>query len=104
VRYWERRRVPYNIVLASIFLGWVVFTWPHFKPVLTPLSLWYLVVLGAGANVLYCCGYVAELTVGQLFAGGSWQRWRGWLWLAGTLLAAVFEYYWIGDEIYPYVR
>lgn len=104
LRYWEPRRVPFNIVLASIFLGWVVFTWPHFRPALTLQSLWFLLVLAALANALYCCGYVAELTVRLSSSADSWQRWRGRLWLAGTLLAAALEYYWIADEIYPYVR
>jgi hypothetical protein len=52
LRYREPRRVPFNIVLASIFLGWVVFTWPHFRPALTLQSLWYLLILGALANAL----------------------------------------------------
>src|SRR6202035_4485741 len=29
IRYWEPRRIGYNVFLAAIVLGWVIFTWPH---------------------------------------------------------------------------
>ena len=35
--------------------------------------------------------------------GALWRRWRWLLWLAGVMLAAALAYYWIADEIYPYV-
>jgi hypothetical protein len=26
IRYWEFRRIPYNLILAAIFVAWVVFS------------------------------------------------------------------------------
>jgi hypothetical protein len=39
IRFWEPRRVGYNIVLTLTILGWVVFTWPHFRSAFTLSSL-----------------------------------------------------------------
>jgi hypothetical protein len=33
-----------------------------------------------------------------------WPRWRWVLWVLGTSAAVAFAYYWIADEIYPFVR
>jgi len=32
-----------------------------------------------------------------------WNRQRWAIWVVGTLLAILFENYWIADEIYPFV-
>jgi hypothetical protein len=58
LRYWERRRIGYNIVLALIGLGWVVFTWPHFRSAFTWGSLLALFVLAVLANACYCAAYL----------------------------------------------
>ena len=50
-RYWEPRRLGYNALLGAIFLGWVVFTWPHFRGAFTPRALGALAVLALLANV-----------------------------------------------------
>src|SRR5712692_788196 len=53
VRYWEPRRIPYNLTLIAIVFIWVIATWPHFRPALTLTSLGIFTVLGLIANVLY---------------------------------------------------
>ena len=60
-------------------------------------------VLAALANVCYCAVSAAEVLVQSTAVREIWRRRRWTLCLAGTLLALAFEYYWIGDEIYPYV-
>jgi hypothetical protein len=35
LRYWEPRRIAYNLVLGAVVVAWVVVTWPHFRPALT---------------------------------------------------------------------
>jgi hypothetical protein len=51
------------------------------------------------ANVCYCAAYLVDVPL--LSRYGLRLRWP--LWVAGTLLAALIECYWIADEIYPYV-
>ena len=102
VRYWEIRRMVYNIVLAIVVIGWLVFTWPHFRPAMTMQSLRALFILAAIANVCYSTAYIAEFAVQLSSVRAAWRRGRWMLWLVGTLFAVLLEYYWIADEIYPY--
>jgi hypothetical protein len=103
VRYWELRRLGYNIALAALVGVWVEATWPHFRPVLTMGSLGKLVVLAALANVCYSAVYVIEIAVRESEVEPRWLQWRWVLWLTGTVFALVVAQYWIADEIYPFV-
>ena len=101
LRFWEPRRIFYNLVLFIVVVAWLMLTWPHFRPAFTLTSLLFLVIMALLANVCYCAAYLVDLPM-QLCA--VWRRWRWALWLLGTLLAILFENYWIVDEIYPFVR
>jgi len=103
VRYWERRRMLYNLVLAAVVLIWLVATWPHFRSMLNIRALLLMFVLATAANVCYCAAYFADLLMQYSFFQMSWLRWRWGLWLAGMLIATLLANYWIIDEIYPYV-
>jgi hypothetical protein len=101
IRYWEPRRIGYNLALTALAGAVVLRTWPHFRPAFTPQTIPPLVVLAALANVCYCAAYIVEFLAHDLAA---WRRRRWSLWLAGTLLALLIEFYWIADEIYPSVH
>ena len=101
VRFWERGRIVYNLVLVTIIAGWIVLTWPHFAPPISPEAAPFLVFLFVMANVCYSAVYLVDIPLHQ---SARWARWRWILWLAGTLIAVLFLNYWIADEIYPYVR
>ena len=104
IRYWELRRIWYNLALALLVVWWIVHTWPHFAPVMNLGSLGRLLILAVLANVCYSTAYLVDFTVQASTLAAGWQGWRGLLWLAGTLFALLFATYWIGDEIYPYVN
>ncbi len=104
IRFWELRRIPYNLVLSAVVVAWLVVTWPHFRPALTLTSLLLLVIMGLLANACYCAAYLVDLPMQHSALCAVWRRWRWALWLVGTLLAILFENYWIVDEIYPFVR
>jgi len=104
IRYWEPRRLAYNLVLTAVAAGWVVSTWPHFRNALTLESFGKLLVLAALANVCYCAAYLADIPMQLSDVAVTWRRLRLGLWLAGTLFAVLIENYWIADEIYPYVN
>lgn len=101
-RFWERRRVVYNVLLTIVTLGWIAFTWPHFRPAFTWLNLGRLMLLALIANALYCAAYAADVVL--LAFPSARTRLRQAVWIAGTVFAVVFTNYWIADEIYPYVR
>ena len=103
LRYWEPRRIVYNLLLAGIVLGWVGFTWPHFRSALAWPTLLPLFVLAVLANVCYCAAYLADIPLQYSAYRAGWRRWRWALWLLGSLLACAMAYYWIADEIYPAV-
>jgi hypothetical protein len=103
VRYWEPRRIVYNLVLAAVVLGWIVFSWPHFRPALTLSSLLLLAILALLANACYCAAYLMDIPMKGSSLAMIWKRRRWGLWLIGTLFAILLANYWIIDEIYPFV-
>lgn len=104
IRFWEWRRVGYNLALTAQSAAWVVVTWPHFQPALTFASLGKMLVLAVLANLCYSAVYAAEAVFANSSFAAAWSRRRWILWLAGTLFALLVAQYWIGDEIYPDVR
>jgi hypothetical protein len=103
IRYWEPRRLGYNLVLAAIVLGWVGLTWPHFRGAFTWPSALAVFVLAVLANVCYCAAYLVDLTVQCSTYRDAWRKRRWLLWFVGAAFAGVLTYYWIADEIYPSV-
>jgi hypothetical protein len=102
-RFWEPRRVTYNLILAAVVVAWLILTWPHFRSALTLPSLLFLLVLAAMANVCYSVAYPADILLQASTFRALWQHQKWGLWLAGTVFAVLLECYWIADEIYPYV-
>ena len=103
-RFWEPRRLLYNLLLLGVVLVWVTRTWPHFRPAITLESLGILTVLALLANLCYCAGYLAEILIQNATSSVAWNRQRWAIWVFGMLLAILFENYWIADEIYPFVH
>lgn len=103
-RFWEPRRLLYNALLFGFVVIWVVRSWPHFRPAMNLEGLGVATVLGLLANVCYCAAYLAEIAIQNATSSAAWNRQRWAVWVVGTLLAILFENYWIADEIYPFVK
>jgi len=104
IRYWEPRRLVYNLLLTAVFVGWVVATWPRFVPASMPfrlhlLHLFQLAVLALVANLCYSAAYFPEVLFQLLAPRAMLPRLRGAIWVLGTVLAIILENYWIADEI-----
>ena len=104
IRFWELRRLLYNLVLSAVVVAWVAVTWPHFRPMIEIHSLLLLAILALVANACYCAAYLVDIPLQCSAVNVLWRRRRWILWLAGTLLAILLANYWIVDEIYPFVR
>jgi hypothetical protein len=104
IRFWEPRRLVYNIVLTAVAVVWLVATWPHFRAALKLSSVLLLAVLALLANACYCAAYLVDIPMQRSSLSAVWKRRRWGLWLVGTLFAIVLANYWIVDEIYPFVR
>ena len=104
IRYWESRRLAYNLVLTVVVVTWVASTWPHFRGAFTLKSVLALVILATLANVCYCAAYVVDIPMQHSSFCLVWRRRRWLLWAVGMLFAVALANYWIADEIFPYVR
>jgi hypothetical protein len=102
-RFWEPRRIPYNLALLATVFTWLVATWPHFRSALTLSTLGVLTVLGLIANLFYSVAYLIDVVLQTASFRSVWRRRRWALWLTGLIFAIVLTNYWIVDEIYPYV-
>ncbi|MGA3172697.1 MAG: hypothetical protein ABSE62_16975 [Chthoniobacteraceae bacterium] len=99
--FWERGRIFYNALLSLFVLLWIILTWPHFQTALTFSSLGKMLVLALLGNLCYCAAYAADFLMHAAIPVRLHRRLRWTIWIFGTLLALLFENYWIGDEIYP---
>jgi hypothetical protein len=103
-RFWEPRRILYNLLLFLVCVIWVTVSWPHFRPAMRLLNLFRLAVLALMANICYSAAYVVDIPLLSSSSRESWLPYRKVLWLGGTLFAILLENYWIADEIYPEVQ
>jgi hypothetical protein len=104
LRYWEPRRIAYNLILTAIVVAWVGFSWPHFLPAMKFESLVLMAVLAVWANICYCSAYLVDFALQYSNFRRLWVRWRWSLWVCGMLFATLLANYCIADEIFPYVR
>src|SRR6266478_925575 len=84
-RFWERGRILYNAILTIVVLLWLVLTWPHFRPVITPLSLEFLTVFALLANLGYSTAYIVDVFMRLALPITRWRRFRQILFVLGTL-------------------
>jgi len=101
VRFWEPRRILYNLVLTAVTVFWFVLGWSHFRPGLNLQMLLAFLILAGIANICYCAAYLVDVPLQYSSFQAAWRRRRWWLWLAGVLFAVLLASYWINDEIYP---
>ena|SRR6476620_3272854 len=89
VRFWERGRLAYNLLLATVVGVVFVAGWPLSRDALTTDVAQQLFVLAVVANALYCAAYVVDVVVQFSEFRAPWRRHR-WLLLAlGSLFAAI---------------
>jgi hypothetical protein len=101
IRFWEPRRILYNLLLTAVTIFWFLLGWPHFRPGFNLQLLLALLVLAALANICYCAAYLVDIPLQYSSFRVMWRRRRWWLWIAGVLLAVLLASYWINDEIWP---
>ncbi len=93
LRFWEWRRLFYNLVLGAVALLEFARLFPLSKHALQPNALLTLFLLAVLANAAYCAAYLVELLVQFSEFRERWRRWRLALWLIGTVFAAVLAHF-----------
>ena len=93
LKYWEPRRVIYNLVLALVVVGHVIAGWPDVGSKLSVnllLAFFFLAVL---ANVCYCAVYLVDLFVQFSGLHAVWAKGRVVVLTIGTAFAAVIAHF-----------
>jgi hypothetical protein len=89
IRYWEPRRLVYNMVLAAIVLIYFGINYPSSRSFLSIDSVLFLFLLVVLANVAYCAAYPVEIFVCASSYGDQWRKHRWVIFMVGLLFAAI---------------
>ncbi len=89
IRYWEPRRIAYNVVLRLVVLAYFAINWPHSGAKTSFEVILFVFVLAVLANVCYCAAYLGDVFVQISGLREVWQRWRWVLFVIGTLFAGI---------------
>lgn len=95
IRYWELRRIPYNLILAAVVIAWLVANRANLHEALLWPAILALFVMAALANVLYSVAYCLDVFVQYSSFRDLWRRRRWMLWLGGVFLAVALANFWI---------
>jgi hypothetical protein len=89
IRYWELRRIAYNIILVSIVLVVFVLQLPDSRSALSADLAQSLFILAVLANVAYCAAYVVDVVAQYSAFRATWKRYRWSLFAIGVVFAGI---------------
>ena len=89
IKYWEPRRLLYNLVLAAIVIGYFLKGLPRSREVLTLDFVLFLFLLAVLANVAYCAAYIVDVFAQGTALRDRWLGYRWFLLVIGISFAAV---------------
>lgn len=93
LRYWEWRRLFYNLALAAAALVEFVRHLPASHEALKFDEYLTLALLAVLANVAYCAAYLVDVFVQFSEFREQWRDYRGVFWLLGTVFAIVLTHF-----------
>ena len=93
IRYWEPRRILYNLGLAVVVVFHIVRGWPSSRESLHFNGLLLLFALAVLANVAYCAAYVVDIVVQMSGFRDSWLRLRWILFAIGLAFAGTLTHF-----------
>lgn len=94
IRWWEKRRIGYNLVLAVVVITTLVLNPPAsgmlsgYAQLVLPLF-----ILAILANACYCTAYLVDIPLQLSDFREPWRRRRILLWIIGTLFATALAYF-----------
>ena len=94
IRYWEPRRILYNLLLAAIVIIHFVKQLPFSRTVVGFNGLLFLFLLAVLANVAYCAAYLPDVFAQMSGLRDSWLRYRWVVFVIGLAFAAVLTHFW----------
>ncbi len=93
LRYWEPRRLLYNLALLAVVILHFYASWPDSRSFLTRDQLLGFFLLAVLANVAYCAVYAVDLFVQFAGVRSVWFRWRWSILATGVAFAAVIAHF-----------
>jgi hypothetical protein len=100
IKFWERWRLLYNLILAAIVITYFAIAYPLSKAVLTIDFCLGLFLLAVIANVAYCAAYIADIFAQASGFRDVWRRYRMVLFVLGTLFASIITRF-IAKGMFP---
>jgi len=94
IRYWEPRRILYNLLLAAIVIAHYVAKLPFSRTALPLDSLLLLFLLAVVANVAYCAAYVPDVFAQMSGLRETWLQFRRVVLAVGLAFAGVLTHFW----------
>jgi asparagine N-glycosylation enzyme membrane subunit Stt3 len=89
LRYWEPRRLVYNIVLAGVVIFYFALAWPNSRAFISINAVLFLFILAVLANICYSAAYVVDVFVQLSSLRVLWLQRRWLLFVLGTMFGAV---------------
>lgn len=92
IKFWEPRRIVYNLVLAAIVIGHMVYFLKTLAVIRSSMSfdgVLGLFLLAVLANVAYCAAYPVDLFAQWSSYRETWLRYRWILFVLGVTFAAI---------------
>ena len=89
IRYWERKRIAYNAVLAAIVVAFFLVNFPNSMQRVTVGLVQGLFVLAVLANIAFCAVYLVDVFAQLSSFRETWLRRRWILFGIGLVFAAV---------------
>jgi hypothetical protein len=93
LRYWEPRRLLYNLVLSAVVLVHIYASWPGSRAFITRDNFFGLFLLAVLANIVYCVCYLVDLFVQFSGLRAAWVRWRWTILAIGIVFSAVIAHF-----------
>jgi hypothetical protein len=94
IRYWEPRRIAYNLLLALIVVIHFIKGLPASRSTLGFNGLLFLFAMAVLANVAYCAAYVPDIFAQMSNVRDGWLRYRWIVLLIGMAFAGVLAHFW----------
>ena len=89
IKYWEPRRIFYNLALTAIVIIYFAIGYPATRTVISVDFCLGLFLLAVVANVAYCAAYIVDIFAQASGFREVWQRYRNILFVIGTIFAAI---------------
>jgi len=89
IRFWEIRRIFYNLWLAAIVIAYFLANFPGSRSFIQIDNLLFLFLLAVLANVAYCAAYPVDIFVQMSGMRETWRTIRWVLFTIGMIVAGI---------------